>query len=152
MRLILAFPYILLYLWSPTCLGKKATLLLLLLYVYSLSLYILYLWHHIKLQAAKKIADAKLTTDFQTILKEFQKAQRLAVETEAAYAPFFFSSRSATEVICCTYFSALLPYYRLFSPSSRWIECHVVTLIRYSFLAFLVVLTVECLETISRLC
>ncbi|XP_039840445.1 uncharacterized protein LOC120700278 isoform X3 [Panicum virgatum] len=48
-------------------------------------------------QAAKKIADAKLATDFQTILKEFQKAQRLAVEREAAYAPFFFSSRSAIE-------------------------------------------------------
>ena len=65
------------------------------LYVYSLSYYNLCLWHHIKLQATKKIADAKLAKDFQAVLKEFQKAQRLAVEREAAYAPFFFSSRSA---------------------------------------------------------
>ena len=58
------------------------------LYVYSLSYYNLYLWYHIKLQATKKIADAKLAKDFQAVLKEFQKAQRLAVEREAAYAPF----------------------------------------------------------------
>jgi len=58
------------------------------LYVYSLSYYNLCLWHHIKLQATKKIADAKLAKDFQAVLKEFQKAQRLAVEREAAYAPF----------------------------------------------------------------
>jgi hypothetical protein len=54
----------------------------------SLSKYKLYFWHHIELQATKKIADAKLAKDFQAVLKEFQKAQRLAVEREAAYAPF----------------------------------------------------------------
>jgi hypothetical protein len=58
------------------------------LYVYSFSYYNMYLWRHIKLQATKKIADAKLAKDFQAVLKEFQKAQRLAVEREAAYAPF----------------------------------------------------------------
>ncbi|KAM0909124.1 hypothetical protein ACQ4PT_015006 [Festuca glaucescens] len=41
-----------------------------------------------KCKATKKIADAKLAKDFQAVLKEFQKAQRLAVEREAAYAPF----------------------------------------------------------------
>jgi hypothetical protein len=45
-------------------------------------------WSCIELQATKKIADAKLAKDFQAVLKEFQKAQRLAVEREAAYAPF----------------------------------------------------------------
>ncbi|EMS60060.1 Syntaxin-22 [Triticum urartu] len=40
------------------------------------------------LTPTKKIADAKLAKDFQAVLKEFQKAQRLAVEREAAYAPF----------------------------------------------------------------
>ena len=48
----------------------------------------LWSWSHIDLQATKKIADAKLAKDFQAVLKEFQKAQRLAVEREAAYAPF----------------------------------------------------------------
>jgi hypothetical protein len=42
----------------------------------------------IDLQATKKIADAKLGKDFQAVLKEFQKAQRLVVDGEAAYAPF----------------------------------------------------------------
>ncbi|KAK6926175.1 Target SNARE coiled-coil homology domain [Dillenia turbinata] len=41
-----------------------------------------------ELQPSKRIADAKLAKDFQFILKEFQKAQRLAAEREAAYAPF----------------------------------------------------------------
>ncbi|XVE62282.1 hypothetical protein DITRI_Ditri06bG0105500 [Diplodiscus trichospermus] len=36
----------------------------------------------------KKIADAKLAKDFQSALKDFQKAQRLAAEKETAYAPF----------------------------------------------------------------
>ncbi|XP_022718597.1 syntaxin-22-like isoform X1 [Durio zibethinus] len=36
----------------------------------------------------KKIADAKLAKDFQSALKDFQKAQRLAAERETAYAPF----------------------------------------------------------------
>jgi len=39
-------------------------------------------------QASKKIADAKLAKDFQAVLKEFQKAQRLAAERETAYTPF----------------------------------------------------------------
>lgn len=42
----------------------------------------------LKLQATKRIADAKLAKDFQAVLKEFQKAQRLAVERETAYTPF----------------------------------------------------------------
>jgi hypothetical protein len=50
----------------------------------SLSKYKLYFWHHIELQATKKIADAKLAKDFQAVLKEFQKAQWLAVEREAS--------------------------------------------------------------------
>lgn len=40
------------------------------------------------MQATKKIADAKLAKDFQAVLKEFQKAQRLAAEKETTYAPF----------------------------------------------------------------
>ncbi|XP_021816164.1 syntaxin-22 isoform X3 [Prunus avium] len=39
-------------------------------------------------QVVKKIADAKLAKDFQAVLKEFQKAQRLAAERETTYAPF----------------------------------------------------------------
>ncbi|KAL2921444.1 Syntaxin-22 [Bienertia sinuspersici] len=38
--------------------------------------------------ASKKIADAKLARDFQAVLKEFQKAQRLAAQRETAYSPF----------------------------------------------------------------
>ncbi|XP_058115262.1 uncharacterized protein LOC131258163 isoform X2 [Magnolia sinica] len=38
--------------------------------------------------ASEKIADAKLAKDFQAVLKEFQKAQWLAAETETTYAPF----------------------------------------------------------------
>ncbi|XP_065638531.1 syntaxin-22 [Quercus suber] len=41
-----------------------------------------------KLSASKKIADAKLAKDFQAVLREFQKAQRLAAERETAYTPF----------------------------------------------------------------
>lgn len=44
--------------------------------------------HFLLLQASKKIADAKLAKDFQAVLKEFQKAQRLAAERETAYTPF----------------------------------------------------------------
>ncbi|XP_058093484.1 syntaxin-22 [Magnolia sinica] len=43
---------------------------------------------HTEVSACKKIADAKLAKDFQAVLKEFQKAQRLAAERETAYAPF----------------------------------------------------------------
>ncbi|CAH8386717.1 unnamed protein product [Eruca vesicaria subsp. sativa] len=35
----------------------------------------------------KKILDAKLAKEFQSVLKEFQKAQRLAAERETFYAP-----------------------------------------------------------------
>lgn len=44
--------------------------------------------HQAGVSPAKKIADAKLAKDFQAVLKEFQKAQRLAAEKETAYAPF----------------------------------------------------------------
>ncbi|KAG1355451.1 putative Syntaxin-22 [Cocos nucifera] len=44
--------------------------------------------HSTEVSASKKIADAKLAKDFQAVLKEFQKAQRLAAERETAYAPF----------------------------------------------------------------
>nr|XP_010933014.1 syntaxin-22 [Elaeis guineensis] len=44
--------------------------------------------HRAEVSASKKIADAKLAKDFQAVLKEFQKAQRLAAERETAYAPF----------------------------------------------------------------
>ncbi|KAF3973027.1 hypothetical protein ACB098_12G095300 [Castanea mollissima] len=43
---------------------------------------------HLEVSPAKKIADAKLAKDFQSVLKEFQKAQRLAAERETTYAPF----------------------------------------------------------------
>ena len=50
--------------------------------------YLLGSQYHLGFQASKKIADAKLAKDFQAILKEFQKAQRLSAERETAYAPF----------------------------------------------------------------
>ncbi|XP_010420385.1 PREDICTED: syntaxin-21 [Camelina sativa] len=43
--------------------------------------------HHGAVSSIKKIADAKLAKDFQSVLKEFQKAQRLAAEREITYAP-----------------------------------------------------------------
>ncbi|XP_074567266.1 syntaxin-22-like [Curcuma longa] len=43
--------------------------------------------HHVEVSASKKVADAKLAKDFQNILKEFQKFQRLAAERETAFAP-----------------------------------------------------------------
>lgn len=50
------------------------------------------------MQASKKVGDAKLARDFQAVLKEFQKAQKLAAERETAYTPFVpeavFPSRS----------------------------------------------------------
>ncbi|RZB60020.1 Syntaxin-22 [Glycine soja] len=59
--------------------------------------------HHAEVNASKKIADAKLAKDFQAVLKEFQKAQRLAAERETAYTPFvpqavLPSSYTASEV------------------------------------------------------
>ncbi|KAI8565261.1 hypothetical protein RHMOL_Rhmol03G0245200 [Rhododendron molle] len=54
---------------------------------------------HTDVSASKKIGDAKLAKDFQSVLREFQKAQRLAAERETAYAPFVpkevVSSRSS---------------------------------------------------------
>ncbi|KAF5460353.1 hypothetical protein F2P56_020231 [Juglans regia] len=44
--------------------------------------------HHAEVNASKKVADAKLAKDFQAVLKEFQKAQRLAAERETAYTAF----------------------------------------------------------------
>lgn len=44
--------------------------------------------HHTEISASQKIADAKLAKDFQSVLREFQKAQRLAAERETVYAPF----------------------------------------------------------------
>ncbi|PKI45360.1 hypothetical protein CRG98_034164 [Punica granatum] len=44
--------------------------------------------HHSGISPSKKIADAKLAKDFQAVLREFQKAQRLAAERETAYTPF----------------------------------------------------------------
>ncbi|WZZ30812.1 hypothetical protein YC2023_014213 [Brassica napus] len=43
--------------------------------------------HHGAASPIKKIADAKLAKDFQSVLKEFQKAQRLAAEREITYTP-----------------------------------------------------------------
>nr|AIX10969.1 syntaxin [Albuca bracteata] len=59
--------------------------------------------HRVEVSASKKIADAKLAKDFEAVLKEFQKAQRLAAERESAYAPFvpqavLPSSYTASEV------------------------------------------------------
>ncbi|KAL6132363.1 hypothetical protein ACLB2K_070734 [Fragaria x ananassa] len=44
--------------------------------------------HNAQVSVVKKIADAKLTKNFQAALKDFQKAQRLAAERETSYAPF----------------------------------------------------------------
>lgn len=44
--------------------------------------------HNAAVSASKKIADAKLAKDFQAVLTEFQKAQKLAVMRETAYTPF----------------------------------------------------------------
>ncbi|XP_009779734.1 syntaxin-23-like [Nicotiana sylvestris] len=44
--------------------------------------------HRVEVSANKKITDAKLAKDFQAVLKEFQKAQRLVAERETTYTPF----------------------------------------------------------------
>ncbi|ESQ33573.1 hypothetical protein EUTSA_v10008473mg [Eutrema salsugineum] len=44
--------------------------------------------HHPDVAQSKKIADAKLAKDFEAVLKEFQKAQRIAAERETSYTPF----------------------------------------------------------------
>ncbi|XP_071686381.1 syntaxin-22-like [Rutidosis leptorrhynchoides] len=43
--------------------------------------------HRAEVSASKKITDAKLAKDFQAVLKEYQKAQRLSAERETAYSP-----------------------------------------------------------------
>lgn len=52
--------------------------------------------HRADVSASKKITDAKLAKDFQAVLKEFQKAQRLAAERETSYAPFVPQTSSYT--------------------------------------------------------
>ncbi|KAI3934272.1 hypothetical protein MKW98_009253 [Papaver atlanticum] len=42
--------------------------------------------------ASKKIADAKIVKDFQSVSKEFQKAQHVAAQREVQYDPFVPSS------------------------------------------------------------
>ncbi|XP_061987952.1 syntaxin-22-like [Rosa rugosa] len=44
--------------------------------------------HHSDVNGRQKVADAKLAKDFQAVLRDFQKAQRLSAERETAYAPF----------------------------------------------------------------
>ncbi|KAK1438329.1 hypothetical protein QVD17_04136 [Tagetes erecta] len=44
--------------------------------------------HNAGVSATKKITDAKLAKDFQTVLQEYQKVQRLSAERETAYTPF----------------------------------------------------------------
>ncbi|KAK4368784.1 hypothetical protein RND71_012576 [Anisodus tanguticus] len=46
--------------------------------------------HRVEVSASKKITDAKLSKDFQAVLKEFQKAQRVAAERETAYIHLLF--------------------------------------------------------------
>ncbi|KAK1408346.1 hypothetical protein QVD17_40050 [Tagetes erecta] len=48
--------------------------------------------HRAEVSASKKVTDAKLAKDFQAVLKEFQKAQRLSAERETAYTPFVAES------------------------------------------------------------
>ncbi|WOK94982.1 syntaxin-22-like [Canna indica] len=43
--------------------------------------------HRADVSANKKIADAKLARDFENILREFQKLQRLSAERETAFSP-----------------------------------------------------------------
>nr|XP_043639886.1 syntaxin-22-like [Erigeron canadensis] len=44
--------------------------------------------HHANVSASKKITDRNFAQDFQVLLEEFQKAQRLSAERETAYTPF----------------------------------------------------------------
>ncbi|XP_047322341.1 syntaxin-22-like [Impatiens glandulifera] len=48
--------------------------------------------HRVEVSATKKITDVKLAKDFQAVLQEFQKAQRLAAEKETTYTPFVHES------------------------------------------------------------
>ncbi|KAL5793550.1 hypothetical protein ACOSP7_002144 [Xanthoceras sorbifolium] len=47
---------------------------------------------------SKKVEDAKLARDFQTLLQEFQKVQQLATERESTYSPSVPPSSSATPI------------------------------------------------------
>jgi len=42
----------------------------------------------LRLQATKKVSDAKLAKDFQGVLVEFQNAQKIAWDRETVYIPF----------------------------------------------------------------
>ncbi|XP_023632547.1 syntaxin-22 [Capsella rubella] len=44
--------------------------------------------HRSDVALSKKIEDAKLARDFDTVLKEFQKTQHIAAERETTYTPF----------------------------------------------------------------
>ncbi|CAN1256778.1 SYP22 [Linum perenne] len=55
--------------------------------------------HHEGVTQSKKIADAKLAKDFQAVLREFQKAQRLSAERETAYSPFVPQSNLPSSVV-----------------------------------------------------
>ncbi|KAG5559044.1 hypothetical protein RHGRI_008834 [Rhododendron griersonianum] len=69
---------------------------------------------HTDVSASKKIADAKLAKDFQSVLREFQKAQRLAAERETAYAPFVPKEVVSSSPINCFIGESDLP--KLYSP------------------------------------
>eukprot|EP00897_Mesotaenium_endlicherianum_P000767 jgi/Mesen1/10691/ME000009S10473 len=44
--------------------------------------------HAKNVSTSKKLSDAKLAKDFQAVLKDFQKTQRIAADRETAFAPF----------------------------------------------------------------
>ncbi|KAJ4729592.1 Syntaxin-22 [Melia azedarach] len=52
--------------------------------------------------ASKKIEDAKLARDFQTVLQEFQKVQHLASERESTYSPSVPPSSLAASTAAAT--------------------------------------------------
>ncbi|GAY62191.1 hypothetical protein CUMW_215830 [Citrus unshiu] len=86
--------------------------------------------HHTEVSPIRKIADAKLAKDFQSVLKEFQKAQRLAAERETTYAPFVpkESLSSSSEDVFGEFFT--LNQYELDIVSvinSKLIELHLIS-------------------------
>ncbi|XP_073313813.1 syntaxin-22-like [Primulina huaijiensis] len=57
--------------------------------------------HQFEVSANKKLTDAKLAKDFQAVLREFQKAQRLSAERETTFTPLqsvLPSSYTASEI------------------------------------------------------
>ncbi|KAK6140969.1 hypothetical protein DH2020_025287 [Rehmannia glutinosa] len=54
--------------------------------------------HRVEVSTSKKITDAKLAKDFQAVLKEFQKAQRLAAERRHLILPLFLKHYTAGEI------------------------------------------------------